>query len=132
MLQRSKTSPQGSIKTAEEVEKMRVAGRLTAMVLKMIGPHVKAGVTTDELDRICHDYIVNDLQGIPAPLHYQPSPEYPPFPKLTRYRRGISRFVHAYTRVRLVAQPEAGIEGIEAGCRSVPTTWLRATGPRGP
>ncbi|MBU2858023.1 type I methionyl aminopeptidase [Acidithiobacillus ferrooxidans] len=81
MLQRSKTSPQGSIKTAEEVEKMRVAGRLTAMVLKMIGPHVKAGVTTDELDRICHDYIVNDLQGIPAPLHYQPSPEYPPFPK---------------------------------------------------
>ena len=81
MLQRSKTSPQDSIKTAEEVEKMRVAGQLTAMVLKMIGPHVKAGVTTDELDRICHDYIVNDLQGIPAPLHYQPSPEYPPFPK---------------------------------------------------
>ncbi|MHB1644361.1 MAG: type I methionyl aminopeptidase, partial [Acidithiobacillus sp.] len=69
MLQRSKTSPQHSVKTAEEVEKMRVAGQLTAMVLKMIGPHVKAGVTTDELDRICHYYIVNDLQGIPAPLH---------------------------------------------------------------
>ncbi|WCE92790.1 type I methionyl aminopeptidase [Acidithiobacillus ferriphilus] len=81
MLQRSKKSPQGSIKTLEEIEKMRVAGQLTAMVLKMIGPHVKAGVTTGELDRICHDYIVNDLQGIPAPLNYQPSPEYPPFPK---------------------------------------------------
>ena len=47
------------IKTPEEIEKMRVAGRLAAEVLEMIGEHVKPGVTTEELDRICHDYIVN-------------------------------------------------------------------------
>ncbi|MBU2478270.1 MAG: type I methionyl aminopeptidase, partial [Gammaproteobacteria bacterium] len=51
-----------TIKTADEIEKMRVAGRLAAQVLQMIRPHVKAGVTTGELDRICHDYIVN-VQG---------------------------------------------------------------------
>ena len=45
---------------------MRVAGRLAAEVLDMIGPHVVPGVTTDELDRICHDYIVNVQQAIPA------------------------------------------------------------------
>lgn len=59
-----------SIKTATDIEKMRIAGRLAAEVLEMIGPHVKAGVTTDELDKICHDYIVNDLQATPAPLNY--------------------------------------------------------------
>jgi methionyl aminopeptidase len=49
---------------------MRVAGRLTAEVLDYITPHVKSGITTGELDRLCHDYIV-DVQGcIPAPLNY--------------------------------------------------------------
>ena len=65
------------IKTAEEIEKMRVAGRLEAEVLTMIGDYVKKGVTTDELNTICHDYIVNQQQAIPAPLNYG----HPPFPK---------------------------------------------------
>jgi len=64
-----------SIKTPEEIEKMRVAGRLAAEVLEMIEPYVQAGVTTAELDRICHDYIV-DVQGaIPAPLDYHGFPK---------------------------------------------------------
>ena len=66
-----------TIKTAQEIEKMRVAGRLAADVLQMIGPHVKKGVTTDELNQLCHDYIVNEQQAIPAPLNYGN----PPFPK---------------------------------------------------
>ena len=64
-----------TIKTAEEIEKMRIAGRLAAEVLEMIGPHVQAGITTDELDRICHDHIVNDQQAIPAPLNYHGFPK---------------------------------------------------------
>ncbi len=64
-----------NIKTPEEIEKMRIAGRLAAEVLKMIAPHVKAGVTTGELDRICHDYIVNEQQAIPAPLNYHGFPK---------------------------------------------------------
>ena len=64
-----------TIKTAEEIEKMRVAGRLAAEVLEMIGPHVQAGITTNELDRICHDYIVNEQQAIPAPLNYHGFPK---------------------------------------------------------
>ena len=63
-----------SIKTPEEIEKMRVAGRLAAEVLHMIRPHVQAGVTTDELNRICHEYIVNVQQAIPAPLNYHGFP----------------------------------------------------------
>jgi methionyl aminopeptidase len=63
------------IKSSEEIEKMRVAGRLAAQVLHMIGPHVEAGISTDELDRICHDYIVNDLDAIPAPLNYRGFPK---------------------------------------------------------
>jgi len=63
-----------TIKTADEIEKMRVAGRLAAEVLEMIEPHVKPGVTTDELDRICHDYIVNEQHAIPAPLNYHGFP----------------------------------------------------------
>jgi methionyl aminopeptidase len=59
-----------TIKTPAEIEKMRVAGRLAAEVLEMIGVHVKAGITTDELDQICHNYIVNDQKAIPAPLNY--------------------------------------------------------------
>ena len=64
-----------TIKTPEEQEKMRVAGRLAADVLDMIGPHVKAGVSTDHLDRICHDFIVNELGAIPAPLNYRGFPK---------------------------------------------------------
>ncbi|HEY9151031.1 MAG: type I methionyl aminopeptidase [Gammaproteobacteria bacterium] len=64
-----------SIKTPEEIEKMRVAGRLAAEVLEMIGPHVQAGISTDELDRICHDYIVNVQEAIPAPLNYRGFPK---------------------------------------------------------
>ncbi len=65
------------IKTPEQIEKMRVAGKLAAEVLEMIGEHVKPGVTTNELNDICHNYIV-DVQGcVPAPLGYG----YPPFPK---------------------------------------------------
>lgn len=63
------------IKSAEEIEKMRVAGRLAAQVLEMIVPHVKAGVSTDTLDQICHEYIVNDLDAIPAPLNYHGFPK---------------------------------------------------------
>ncbi len=69
-----------TIKSAEEIEKMRVAGRLAAEVLDFIEPHVKPGVTTDELDRLCHDYIVGEQQSIPAPLMYAP-PGYQPYPK---------------------------------------------------
>ena len=54
---------------------MRVAGRLAAQVLDMIGEHVRAGVTTEELDRICHDYIVGELDSIPAPLNYRGFPK---------------------------------------------------------
>ena len=64
-----------TIKTAEEVEKMRVAGRLASEVLTMIGDHVQAGITTDELNQICHDYIVNVQGAIPAPLNYHGFPK---------------------------------------------------------
>jgi len=64
-----------TIKTPEEIEKMRVAGRLAAEVLEMIGEHVKPGVTTEELDRICHDHIVNVQHAIPAPLNYKGFPK---------------------------------------------------------
>jgi methionyl aminopeptidase len=63
-----------SIKTADEIEKMRVAGRLAAEVLEMIGTHVEPGITTDELDRICHDHIVDKQGAIPAPLNYRGFP----------------------------------------------------------
>ncbi len=58
------------IKTAKEIEKMRVVGRLAAEVLEMIAPYIKPGITTDELNTICHDYIVNEQKAIPAPLNY--------------------------------------------------------------
>jgi len=64
-----------TIKSADEIEKMRVAGRLAADVLRMIRPHVTAGITTDELDRICHDYIINTQDAIPAPLNYHGFPK---------------------------------------------------------
>jgi methionyl aminopeptidase len=69
-----------SIKTAEDIAAMRVACRLAAEVLDYIEPFVKPGISTAELDRLCHDYMV-DVQGcIPAPLNYAP-PGYAPYPK---------------------------------------------------
>ncbi len=70
-----------SLRTSDEIEKMRTAGRLAARVLEMIGEYVKPGITTEELDRRCHDFIVNDLACVPAPLNYSNSPGQPPFPK---------------------------------------------------
>ena len=64
-----------TIKTPDEIAKMRVAGRLAAEVLRMIEPHIKPGVTTGELDRLCHDYIVNEQKAIPAPLNYKGFPK---------------------------------------------------------
>ena len=69
-----------SLKSAEEIEKMRVAGRLAAELLDFITPHVKPGVTTEELDRLCHDYMVDVQKTIPAPLNYAP-PGHKPYPK---------------------------------------------------
>ncbi len=64
-----------TIKTGTDIEAMRVAGRLAAQVLEMIAPHVQAGVSTEELDRRCHDYIVDELDAIPAPLNYRGFPK---------------------------------------------------------
>lgn len=64
-----------SLKTADEIEKMRVAGALASSVLTMIEPHVEAGITTAELDRICHEYITEELDAIPAPLNYRGFPK---------------------------------------------------------
>lgn len=64
-----------TIKTPEEQDKMREAGRLAGEVLDMIGPYVKPGVTTDDLDRICHDYIVNKQKTIPANVGYNGFPK---------------------------------------------------------
>ena len=64
-----------TIKTAAELSKMRVAGQLTRQVLDMITPHVESGITTDELDQICHRYIIDDLDAIPAPLNYRGFPK---------------------------------------------------------
>ncbi|MFC1602663.1 type I methionyl aminopeptidase [Pseudomonadota bacterium] len=63
------------IKTPDEIEKMRVACRLAAEVLEMIEPHVKPGITTNGINEICHDYIVNSQQAIPAPLNYRGFPK---------------------------------------------------------
>ena len=59
-----------SIKNPDQIEKMRVAGTLASSVLEMISDYVRTGVTTEKLDQICHDFIVNDLESIPAPLNY--------------------------------------------------------------
>ena len=63
------------IKTSEDIAKMRVAGKLAAEVLEMIGEHVVAGVSTGELDSICHDFIVKAQKAIPAPLNYNGFPK---------------------------------------------------------
>ncbi len=63
------------IKSSQEIEKMRTAGKLAAEVLDFIGDHVKPGVTTDHLDRLCHDFIVDKQNAIPAPLNYRGFPK---------------------------------------------------------
>ena len=69
-----------TIKGASDIEGMRVAGRLAAEVLDLLTPHVKPGVSTEALDKLAHDHIV-DVQGaVPAPLNYAP-PGYRPYPK---------------------------------------------------
>ena len=64
-----------TIKTPDEIEKMRVAGKLAAEVLDMITPHVRPGISTGELDQICHSYIVEKQDAIPAPLNYNGFPK---------------------------------------------------------
>jgi len=64
-----------SIKTPEDIEKMRKVGHLAGQVLEMIGDHIKPGITTGEIDRICHEFIVNEQQSIPAPLNYRGFPK---------------------------------------------------------
>ena len=66
-----------SLKTETDVQAMRIAGRLASEVLDVLTPHVKVGVTTEELDRIAHHHIVQAQQAIPAPLNYAP-PGYTP------------------------------------------------------
>ncbi|HXF46977.1 MAG TPA: type I methionyl aminopeptidase [Burkholderiaceae bacterium] len=68
------------IKTAADIEGMRIAGRLAAEVLDFITPYVKPGITTGELDRLCHQYMTEVQGTVPAPLNYAP-PGYRPFPK---------------------------------------------------
>ena len=63
------------IKSKSDVEKMRVAGRLASDVLVMIESFVKPGISTEELDKICHDFIVNEQKAIPAPLNYKGFPK---------------------------------------------------------
>ncbi|MFZ5699390.1 MAG: type I methionyl aminopeptidase [Pseudomonadota bacterium] len=62
------------IKTPAQIEKMRVAGHLAAEVLEMIAPHIKVGVSTGELDRLCHNFIVDVQKAVPAPLNYKGFP----------------------------------------------------------
>ena len=63
-----------TVKSPADIEKMRVAGRLAAEVLQVVAPHVKPGATTAELDRICHDHIVNVQGAIPANVGYKGFP----------------------------------------------------------
>ncbi len=69
-----------TLKTAEDIAGMRIAGRLAAEVLDMLALHIKPGITTDALDKLAHDHIVHVQGGIPAPLNYAP-PGYTPYPK---------------------------------------------------
>ncbi|MCH9848421.1 MAG: type I methionyl aminopeptidase [Betaproteobacteria bacterium] len=69
-----------SINKADDIAKMRIAGKLASEVLDYITPFVVQGVTTDKLDKLCHDYIVNVQNAIPAPLNYAPD-GHTPYPK---------------------------------------------------
>ena len=63
------------VKNNTDIEAMRESGRRTAAVLAFIRPHVKPGITTEKLDRLCHEYIVDNLGDIPAPLNYRGFPK---------------------------------------------------------
>ena len=69
-----------SIKNSEDIKKMRVAGKLASEVLDFVTPFIKPNITTEEIDKICHDYMVNEQKTIPAPLNYAP-PGHSPYPK---------------------------------------------------
>jgi len=69
-----------TIKSPDEIARMRVAGRLAGEVLDYVATHVRPGIATDELDRLCHEYMVDVQQTVPAPLNYAPA-GYQPFPK---------------------------------------------------
>jgi len=69
-----------SIKNLEDIKKMKVAGKLASEVLDYITPFIKPNITTEEIDKICHDYMVNEQKTIPAPLNYAP-PGHSPYPK---------------------------------------------------
>ena len=69
-----------TLKSPEEIDKMRVAGRLASEVLDFIAPYVKPGMTTGMLNDLCHAYMVGEQGAVPAPLNYAP-PGYKPFPK---------------------------------------------------
>jgi methionyl aminopeptidase len=69
-----------TLKSADDLAAMRVAGRLASEVLDMLTPHVKAGISTEELDRLAHDHIVHVQGAVPAPLNYAPA-GYRPYPK---------------------------------------------------
>ncbi len=64
-----------NIKSPEQIEKMRIAGRLASDVLDMVSPYVQEGITTDELNTLCHNFIVHEQQAIPAPLNYNGFPK---------------------------------------------------------
>ncbi|OHX10652.1 type I methionyl aminopeptidase [Chromobacterium sphagni] len=68
------------LKDAQDIEKMRIAGRLASEVLDFITPHIKPGVTTEAIDKLCHDYMVKEQGTIPAPLNYAPDGHIP-YPK---------------------------------------------------
>jgi len=69
-----------SIKDEQGIEGMRLAGRLASEVLDMLAPHIRPGVTTNDIDRLAHDHMVKVQGCVPAPLNYQP-PGYKPYPK---------------------------------------------------
>ena len=69
-----------SIKNIDDIKKMRVAGKLASEVLDFITPFVKPGISTEELDQLCHNFMVNEQNTIPAPLNYAP-PGHAPYPK---------------------------------------------------
>jgi len=69
-----------TLKTADDLAAMRIAGRLASEVLDMLTQHVVPGITTEQIDKIAHDHIVNVQGAVPAPLNYAP-PGYTPYPK---------------------------------------------------
>jgi methionyl aminopeptidase len=71
-----------TLKNDHDIAQMRIACRLASEVLDFITPHIAPGVTTEELDRLCHEFMVKEQGTVPAPLNYQP-PGYPPYPKAT-------------------------------------------------